>query len=117
MAPCNGFQDSIGGFWILCRAVDSGFQSLSVELELWVPIVSVVLESLSCIPDSRALDSRFHKKNFSDSRFQKHNFPEFRIPLAKIFQIPEFQIPLFVAKRVISQLFILVNFFITVCRY
>ena len=46
---------------------DSGFQFLSVELEFWIPIVSGIPDSLSCIPDSKAQDSRFHQQKFPDS--------------------------------------------------
>ena len=33
--------------------MDSGFQTLSVELGFWIPILSGIPDSLSCIPDSR----------------------------------------------------------------
>ena len=52
------------------HAVDSGFQvvnpnSLSVEqFKFQIPIVSGIPDSLSCIPDSKAQNSRFHGKNF-----------------------------------------------------
>ena len=52
---------------------DSGFQSL----------VGSVLDSLSCIPDSKAQDSGFHELNF----------PRFRIPHAKILRISESVFP------------------------
>ena len=52
----------------------SEFQSLSVELGFWIPILSGIPDSLSCIPNSKA----------NDSRFNKHNFPGFRIPQAKM---------------------------------
>ena len=39
--------------------VGTGFQSLSVELGFWIPIVSE-------IPDSKAQDSGFHKQKFPD---------------------------------------------------
>ena len=61
IAPCKEIQDSLG-FWILrCgfRIPGAGFQYLSVELGFWIPIVSGILESLSCIPDSKTQDSRF----------------------------------------------------------
>ena len=41
-------------------AVDSGFQTLSVELGFWIPNVSGIPDSLSCIPDPKAQDSGFH---------------------------------------------------------
>ena len=44
-----------------------------MELGFWILIVSVIPDSLSCIPDSKAQDFHFHKKNFSD--------PRIRIPL------------------------------------
>ena len=34
------------------HAVDSGFQTLAVDLTFWIPIVSGIPDSLSCIPDS-----------------------------------------------------------------
>ena len=66
------------------HAVDSGFQlldsrSFSVELGFRIRIVSGIPDSYSCIPDSKAQDSGFHKQKF----------PRFRIPNAKISRIPE----------------------------
>ena len=65
--PCKEIQDSLR-FWILHRGSvqtsDTGFQYLSVELGFRIPIVSGVLDSLSCIPDSKAQDFWFHKQNF-----------------------------------------------------
>ena len=58
----EGIQDSLG-FWIPYRGFQipgTGFQSLSVELAFWIPIVNGIPDSLSCIPDSKAQDSRFH---------------------------------------------------------
>ena len=77
--PCWWNSDS--GY----HAMDSGFQAcnsspLSVELGFRIPIVSVIADALSCIPDSKAHGSGFHKKNFPDSRFQKQNFLDSGIP-------------------------------------
>ena len=61
MAPCKGFQDSLG-FWIPRRGfriLGTGFQSLSMESGFWIPIVSGIPDSLSCILDSKAQDSTF----------------------------------------------------------
>ena len=44
--------------------MDSGSHSLSVELGFWIAIVSGIPDSPSCIPDSKAWDSGFHKQNF-----------------------------------------------------
>ena len=44
------------------------FQFLSVELGFWIPIVSGIPDSLSCIPDSKAQDCGFHKQNFHGFR-------------------------------------------------
>ena len=49
--------------------MDSGFQLLDsrsslVELGFRIPIVSGIPDSLSCIPDSKARDSGFHKSKF-----------------------------------------------------
>ena len=52
------------------HALDSGFQVLdsslcrSVELRFWIPIVSGIPDSLSCIPESKAQDFVFHKQTF-----------------------------------------------------
>ena len=64
--------------------MDSGFQlldsrSFSVELGFRIQIVSGIPGSYTCIPDSKAQDSGFHKQKFS----------RFRIPDAKISRIPE----------------------------
>ena len=40
---------------------------LSVELGFWIPIVSGIPDSLSCIPDSKAQDSEFHNQKFPNS--------------------------------------------------
>ena len=60
------------------RIPGTGFQYLSVELGFWIPIVSGIPDSFSCIPDSKTQDSRFHRQNF----------PGFRIPQTKISRIP-----------------------------
>ena len=49
--------------------MDSGFQlldskSFSVELGFRIPIVGGIPDSYSCIPDSKAQDSGFHKQTF-----------------------------------------------------
>ena len=46
--------------------LDSGFHAVdfSVELGIWIPIVSGIPDSLSCIPDAKAQDSRFLKQKF-----------------------------------------------------
>ena len=67
--PYKEIQDSLG-FWISrCgfRIPGTGFQFLSVELEFWIPIVSGIPDSLSCIQDSKAQDSRFHQQKFPGS--------------------------------------------------
>ena len=58
---------------------DTGFQSLSVELGFWIPIVSGILDTLNCIPDSKAqeLDSAGKISWISDST--RKNFPDSRI--------------------------------------
>ena len=70
------------------HAMDSGFslldlKSFSVDLGFRIPIVSGILDSYSCIPDSKAQDSGFHKQNFLI----------FRILQAKISGIPESGFP------------------------
>ena len=67
--PRNGIKDSLG-FWIPLRGFripGTGFQSSffqSVELGFWIPVVSGIPDSLSCIPDSKAQDYEFYKQNF-----------------------------------------------------
>ena len=61
----RSIQDSLR-FWI----PDTGFQSLSVELGFWIPIVSWILDSLNCSPDSKAQDCWFHKQNILGFRIQ-----------------------------------------------
>ena len=62
------------------HAQDSGFQactcfqSFLVELGFWIPVLNRILDSLSCIPYSKAQDSRFHKQKF-------HADPGSQIPL------------------------------------
>ena len=57
---CEGIQDRLG-FWIPPGGFlipGTGFQSLSVELGSWIPIVSGIPESLSCIPHSTSKNFR-----------------------------------------------------------
>ena len=85
VAPCKGIKDTLG-FWIPRRGFRipaTGFRSLSVELGLWISIVSGSPDFLSCIPDSKAQDSRFHK----------HIFPRILDSVSKISQIPESRLP------------------------
>lgn len=53
----------------------TGFQYLSVQVGLWIPIVSA-------IPDSKTRDSEFHKQNFPilDSKNKNSHIPESRFP-------------------------------------
>ena len=58
-------------YWILdwiprrgFRIQGTGFQFLSVKLGPCIPIFSGIPDSLSCIPDSKAQDSGFHKQKF-----------------------------------------------------
>ena len=61
------------------HSMDSIFQSFSVELAFWIPFLSGIPDSLSCILGSKAQDSGFNKQNF----------PGIRILQAKISHIPE----------------------------
>ena len=63
---------------ILHMISGTGFQSLLVELGYWIPIVSGILDSFSCIPDSKAQDSGSTSKVFW--KFHKQKFPGFRNP-------------------------------------
>ena len=64
--PYCGFL-VLGLYWIL--------YPLSVELGFSIPIISRIPNFLSCIPDSKAQGSGFHKKSFSG----------FQIPQEKVF--------------------------------
>ena len=55
------------------RIPGTGFQPLSVELGFCIPMVSGIPDSYSCIPDSKAQDSRFHRQKFPG--FRKSGFP------------------------------------------
>ena len=57
------------------------FHSLSGELGFWIPIVSEIPDSLSCILDSEGQDFGFHKKIFPNSGFHGQNFPDSGIPI------------------------------------
>ena len=51
---------------------------MSVEVRFGIPIVSWIPDSLICIPDSKAQDSRFHKQkelNNDVARFTTHIKP------------------------------------------
>ena len=53
--------------------MDSGFQlldsrSFSVKLGFWIPTVIGIPDSYSCIPDSKAQNSGFHKQKFPGLR-------------------------------------------------
>ena len=51
ITPCKEIQDSLG---------------------FWIPLVIGTPDSLSCITDSKAQDSGFHKKSFPPFRFPLH---------------------------------------------
>ena len=67
--------------------MDYGFQAcnsilLLVELGFRIPIFSEIKDSLSCIPDSKAHGSGFHKQNFPVFRIPNAKFLGIRNPLA-----------------------------------
>ena len=67
VTPCKDSH----GFWIPrpgFRIPGTGFRSLSVKFGFWIPSFSRIPDSLSCIPDSKAQDSGFHKKKFPGVR-------------------------------------------------
>ena len=67
--PCKVIQDS-PELWIAScgfRIPGTEFQFLSLELEFWIAIVSGIPNSLSCIPDSKDQESRFHQQKFPDT--------------------------------------------------
>ena len=45
-----------------------------VELGFWIPILSRIPNSLSCIPESKVQDSEFHKQNFPPFRIPKGSY-------------------------------------------
>ena len=76
-APCKGIQDRLG-FWILDSGLDSTpwipdsrywiSDSLSVELGSRKSIVSGIPDSLSCILDPKAQDSKLRRQIFPSFR-------------------------------------------------
>ena len=62
------------------HSMDSIFQSFSVELGFWIPFLSGIPDSLSCVLVSKAQDSGFNEQNF----------PGIWILQAKISHIPEY---------------------------
>ena len=62
--------------------MDSGFQAMdsSLQLGLWIPIISGISEPLSWIfPNSKSQDSGYsHKQIFQDSGFHKKKIAGFR---------------------------------------
>ena len=74
--------------WILDstpRITNSRFRipwSLSVKLGFWIPIVSGIPDSLSCIPDSKDQDFGFHKQEFP--RIPEFGFPYVTRKLAAV---------------------------------
>ena len=111
LLPFN-IQHGRRGFWILSsgfRFPSTGFQSLPVEFRFWITIVSGIPDSLSCISDSEAQDSGFHKQKV----------PGFRIPQAKNSRILESRFPYMVyegrgelARRPYPTVLLFVCFFV-----
>ena len=69
--PCRRKRQDSNGFWIpRCGVQIPGtkFQSLSVKLRFWIPIVSGILDSLSCIPNSKVQDCGFPKQKIPGLR-------------------------------------------------
>ena len=83
IVQCQGIRDSLG-FWNPRRGFripGTGFPSLSVELGFWIPsAIQCDSRFLSCILDSEAQNSGFHKQNSPDSGFHKQKFPGFQKP-------------------------------------
>ena len=63
--------------------MDSGFRPMEsrntgfrifllVALGFWIPVVTEIPDSFSCIPNSKAKDSGFHKQNFPGIRISLH---------------------------------------------
>ena len=74
IAPWEGIQNSLG-FWIPCR----GYRSLGIGFQ--IRSISGIPNSLNCIPDSKAQDSRRCGKSFLDSGSHKQKCPWFQILL------------------------------------
>ena len=91
--PIKGIQDSP---WI--PDPGAGFQSSSHQ-SVWILIVSRIPDSLSCIPDSKSQDSKFHKQKFPRFRnpawIQDSNcyWDSGFLELYSGFQSPGFRIP------------------------
>ena len=52
----------------------------TVELGFRIPIDNGIVDSLSCIPDSKAKDSGFPSNNLQDIGIPQQKFPEIRTP-------------------------------------
>ena len=80
LAPCKGIQGNPREFWILNSTPwipDSRYSiPVSVELEFWTPIVSGMLNSLRCIPESKTQDCGFHKQKIHGFRIPLHGATE-----------------------------------------
>ena len=70
LAPCEGIQDSLG-LWISRRGFRIPWNWI-LEFGFRTPFISVILVSLSCIPESKAHYSGFHKQKFP--RFRNMDF-------------------------------------------
>ena len=46
-----------------------------MKIGFWIPIFSGIPDSLSCIADSKAYDSGFHKQNFPGFQIPDHSIP------------------------------------------
>ena len=69
---CKGIHDSLV-IWMPCRGFRipaTWFQSLSVELGFWIPILSWIPDSLSCIPE-RISEFRILQAKFSQGQDSK----------------------------------------------
>ena len=74
-----------------------------MELRFWIPLVSVILDSLSCIPYSKAKDSWFHKQEFLTFRnpdfLTRGNLDNLRLLLQAIVFIYRSILPSFLFKH------------------
>ena len=57
------------------------------NLGFWIPIISGIPDSLSCVPDSKAQDSGFHKQKFLG--FRNPDF-RFKIPFSNVINLNVF---------------------------
>ena len=74
VTPCTGIQGSLG--FSCFHAMDSRSQVLNSGFFVTETIIRGILDSLSCIPNSKAQDSRLHSKNVLILDSTSKNLPD-----------------------------------------